>query len=181
MGIALIVVAVAILLNLLWLSAAVRYQSRMIMGLESTLRDLITFLSDSGPEPTPTAMSVVQLQGGTMSTSTPTILGITLGNTGTFQEVVTAPAGAAFPAGTTFTWTATGSTLLALTPSSDGTQVAVATTAGDPATSFQLTCTSSFTPPNATAPLSATVTVPLTPAAPPPVPTPTAMGINQLS
>jgi hypothetical protein len=123
--------------------------------------------------PTPTAMTITQLQGE----SNMAITGIVLGATGTLQAVATAPAGAAFPAGTTFTWSSSD-TLTTLTPSADTTQVAVATVAGDTATSFTLTCTSNFTPQGATAPLSATATVPLTA---PAAPQPTAMGINQLS
>jgi len=141
--------------------------------------DLLRFLFK-----TPSHMAITQIviteSGDTMSSPTPVILGITLGNVGTFQEVVTAPAGAAFPAGTTFTWSSSDP-LTTLTPSSDTTQVAVATSATDTATSFVLTCTSSFTPPGASAPLSATATVPLNAATPPPPVTPTSMAINQLS
>lgn len=131
----------------------------------------------------PSAMAITQISspigGFIMSVPTPTILGITLGNTGVFQEVVTAPTGAAFPPNTTFKWTSDDA-LTTLTPSTDTTQVAIATTTGDTATSFNLTCTSSFTPPGASAPLSATANVPLNPAVVTP-PTPSAMAINQLS
>ena len=135
--------------------------------------ELLCFISK-----TPLQMAITQ-SGENMSSPTPVILGITLGNVGTFQEVVTAPAGATFPAGTTFTWSSSDS-LTTLTPSTDTTQVAVATSTSDTATSFVLTCTSSFTPPGASAPLSATATVPLNPATPP-ANTPTAFAINQLS
>lgn len=97
------------------------------------------------------------------------ITGIVLGATGTFQEVPS-PAGSAFPAGTTFTWTSSDS-LTSLTPSGDTTQVAVATSASDPATSFTLTCTSSTG-------VVGTASVPLLPAV---VGAPTSITINQLS
>jgi hypothetical protein len=110
----------------------------------------------------------------------PQILGITLGNTGVFNTLVTAPSGGVFPAGTTFTWSSSDS-LTTLTPSADTTSVAVATTTSDTATSFVLTCVSSYTPPGASAPLQATATVPFNPAVVTPPPAVTAFAINQVS
>ena len=143
-------------------------EERAILALAEALRNLLLFLEG----PTPTTIAIQQLQGG----STMAITGIVLGATGTFQEVP-APAGSAFPAGTTFTWTSSDS-LTTLTPSADTTQVAVATSASDPATSFTLTCTSNFTPPGASAPVSGSTSVPLLPAV---VGAPTGITINQLS
>lgn len=136
-------------------------EERAILALAEALRNLLLFLEG----PTPTTIAIQQLQGG----STMAITGIVLGATGTFQEVPS-PAGSAFPAGTTFTWTS-GDSLTTLTPSGDTTQVAVATSASDPATSFTLTCTSSTG-------VVGTASVPLLPAV---VGAPTSITINQLS
>lgn len=99
------------------------------------------------------------------------INGITLGSAGTFAETPT-PAGTIFPAGTTFTWTS-DDTNVTLTPSADGTSVTAQTVATDTATAFNLTCTSSFTPPGAPSPVAGTVSVPLL------QPTPTGLEISQ--
>jgi hypothetical protein len=112
-------------------------------------------------------------QGGSMA-----ITGITAGQTGTFQAVGT-PAGSAFPLGTTFVWTSDDPGDTALTPSGDGTQVAVAVLATPALKTFNLTCTSSFTPTGAKGPLAASVPVPILGVVIPP--TPTALTINQLS
>jgi hypothetical protein len=109
----------------------------------------------------------------------PQILGITLGNVGTFNTIVTAPAGAIFPAGVQFAWSSSDP-LTTLTPSADTTTVAIATTTSDTAASFALTCGATFTAPGATSPttLTATATVPLNA----PVSTvPSAFSINQVS
>jgi hypothetical protein len=97
------------------------------------------------------------------------------GGTSVFQEVPT-PSGSQFPAGTTFTWTVDDTADITLTP--NGTQVTVVCVANPTGTSYNLTCTSSFTPPGAPTPISATVNVAIIPATPP---TPTGMQINQLS
>jgi hypothetical protein len=118
--------------------------------------------------PSPTGMAI-DILGGTMSTPA--------GGTSVFQEVPT-PAGSVFPAGTTFTWSVDDTADISLTPSTDGTQVTAVCVAAPTGTSYNLTCTSSFTPTGATAPLSATLNVPIIP---PVVATPTGMTINQLS
>ena len=166
-------------------------------------RDLLCFLEHEHPRPTPTAFAITQVpdsaqswpptslydnsrgwytlpQGATDMSSAPIpqILGITLGNTGTFNTLVTAPPGATFPSGTTFAWSSSDP-LTSLTPSGDTTQVAVATTTSDTATSFVLICTATFTPAGGTQQTeTATATVPLTA---PVSTTPTAFAINQLS
>jgi hypothetical protein len=104
------------------------------------------------------------------------ITGIVKGATGTFGSTPT-PAGSVFPAGTTYVWTADDPSV-SLTPSSDGTSVAAATSVADTAASFNLTQTSSFTAPGASAPVSRTVNVPLLA---PVVPTPTGIAISQIS
>ena len=121
----------------------------------------------------PSHFTIEQIQGEFMS-----VTGIVAGATGTFQEVVTAPPGAVFPAGTTFVWTVDDTADTALTPSVDTTQVAIAVSTAPAQTSFNLICTSNFTPPGANAPLAVTKSVPILTA---PVNTPTAMDINQLS
>jgi hypothetical protein len=105
----------------------------------------------------------------TQGDMTMAITGIVLGATGTFQEQPS-PAGSSFPTGTTFTWTS-DDTLTTLTPSADTTQVAVATSASDTATSFNLTCTSSTG-------VTGTANVPLLPGQ---AVGPTGITINQLS
>lgn len=116
---------------------------------------------------TPTGMVISQL-GGQVSTPA--------GGQSVFQEIPT-PQGSQFPSGTTFTWTVDDTADITLTPSSDGTQVTAACVASPTGTSYNLTCTSSYTPPGAPTPISATINVPIivTP------PTPTGMTINQLS
>jgi hypothetical protein len=99
------------------------------------------------------------------------------GGTSVFQEVPT-PAGSIFPSGTTFAWTVDDTADITLTPSSDGTQVSAVCVASPTRTSYNLTCTSNYTPPGAPTPISATVNVPIIPAGPV---TPTGMQINQLS
>ena len=107
--------------------------------------------------------------GGSMST--------VAGSTSNFQEVPT-PAGSQFPSGTTFSWTVDDTADITLAPSTDGTECQATCVATPAGTSYNLTCTSSYTPPGATTPISATVNVPITAA--PPV-TPTGMTINQVS
>jgi hypothetical protein len=106
------------------------------------------------------------------------ITGTPAGGTSTFQEVPT-PAGAVFPAGTTFVWTVDDTADISLTPSTDGTQCSTACSATPTGTSYNLTCTSNFTPTGATAPASGTVNVPILPGSA--TTTPTGLTINQLS
>jgi hypothetical protein len=189
-----IIVITLIALALALIVMALAHEIRALIRSNDNLAQAVRRLNDlllavlESETPTPTAFAINQVapvaQGDSMSTPpvtpTPQILGITLGNVGTFNTIVTAPSGAAFPAGTQFQW-ASSDPLTTLTPSADTTSVAVATTTSDTATSLTLTCTSTFTPPGASAPLSATATVPLNAPAPPPVPTPTAFAINQVS
>jgi hypothetical protein len=97
------------------------------------------------------------------------------GTTSNFQQLYT-PSGSVAPAGTTQKWSV-DVTDITLTPSADGTTCQAAVPATETATSYNLTCTSSYTPPGATGPITDTINVPITPA----VPTPTGMTINQLS
>jgi len=99
------------------------------------------------------------------------------GGTSVFQELPT-PTGSIFPTGTTFTWTVDDTADITLTPSTDGTQVTAVCVATPTGTAYNLTCTSSYTPPGAPTPISATLNVAITAA--PPV-TPTGMTISQLS
>jgi hypothetical protein len=117
----------------------------------------------------PRGMQIKFVQENQMSTPA--------GGTSVFQEVPT-PAGSVFPSGTTFTWTVDDTADITLTPTSDGTGVTAVCVASPAATSYNLTCTSSYTPPGAPTPISATLNVPITAA--PPV-TPTGMTINQTS
>jgi hypothetical protein len=105
------------------------------------------------------------------------IMSTPAGGTSTFQEVPT-PAGSVFPAGTTFTWSVDDTADISLVPSTDGTQVTATCVATPAATSYNLTCQSSYVPPGATTGISATLNVAIVPAAPA---LPTAMIINQLS
>jgi hypothetical protein len=105
------------------------------------------------------------------------VTGVQAGSTGTFQELPQ-PAGTQFPAGTTFVWSVDDTANVTLSPSSDGTTVVAAVSATDTNASFNLTVTSSFTPPGGSTPLAATVNVPVLAA---PVPTPTGMEINQIA
>jgi hypothetical protein len=120
----------------------------------------------------PTGMAIDQLYSipRSIAMSTPA------GGTSVFQEVPT-PVGSVFPTGTTFTWTVDDTADITLTPSSDGTQVTAVCVATPTGTSYNLTCTSSYTPPGAPTPVSATLNVAIivTP------PAPTGMSINQLS
>lgn len=99
------------------------------------------------------------------------------GGTSVFQEVPT-PTGSVFPAGTTFTWTVDDVADITLAPSADGTQVTATCSATPAGTSYNLTCTSSYTPPGAPTPISATINVAIVPSTPP---TPTGMTISQIS
>lgn len=105
------------------------------------------------------------------------IMSTPAGGSSVFQEVPT-PQGSVFPAGTTFTWTVDDTADISLAPSADGTQVTATCVAAPAATSYNLTVTSSFSPPGAPTPVSATLNVAIVPSAPP---TPTGMTINQLS
>lgn len=93
--------------------------------------------------------------GGSMA-----ITGIVLGATGTFTETPS-PAGGALQSGNVPVWTS-DDTLTTLTPSADGTSVAVATSASDTATSFNLTVSGVASDGTA---ISTSVNVPLLPPA----------------
>jgi hypothetical protein len=101
---------------------------------------------------------IKQIGGNGMAT--PGIIGIVLGAVGTFTEVP-APVGGALQAGAIPTWTS-DDTLTALTPSTDGTSVSVATSTSDTATSFNLTVSGVNSAGTA---ISTSVNVPLLPAA----------------
>lgn len=105
------------------------------------------------------------------------IMSTPAGGTSVFQMAYTPPNSVA-PAGTTQTWTVDDTADITLTPSPDGTQVSCACVAAPTGTSYNLTCTSSYTPPGAPSPISATLNVLITPAGPI---LPTGMTINQLS
>jgi len=107
------------------------------------------------------------------------ITGTPAGGTSVFQGVPT-PAGSVYPVGTTFVWTVDDVADISFTPSADGTQVSCACSATPTGTSYNLTQTSSFTPPGASAPLSGTANVPILPGTGP-TNTPTGITINQLS
>jgi len=100
------------------------------------------------------------------------ITGIVKGATGTFTETPT-PAGGQLQAGSIPQWSSDDS-LTTLTPSADGTAVSVATSATDPATSFNLTVTGVSSDGTK---ITATVNVPLTAAVVPA----TGFTINQTS
>ena len=103
------------------------------------------------------------------------------GGSSTFQETPT-PAGSIFPSGTTFTWTVDDTADITLAPNpaapTDTTQIQATCVASPTGTAYNLTCTSSYTPPGAPTPISATINVPITPAGPT---TPTGMTIAQTS
>ena len=108
------------------------------------------------------------------------ITGVPVGGQGTFGETPQPP-GSAFPTGTTFTWTSSDTANTSLTPSTDGTKVAMGVAAGATVgSSTVLTCSAQMpavggtTPP----PVTGSGTVPYMPAV---VPTPTSMSIDQIS
>jgi hypothetical protein len=143
-----------------------RKLAREVEELEQELSEVLRILH-------PHAIQILQLnQGDVMA-----ITGITAGQTGTFQEVPN-PSGSVFPLGTTFVWTSDDPGDTALTPSADGTHVAVAVAAAPALKEFMLTCTSSFTPTGAKGPLANSVKVPILGVVIPP--TPTSLDINQL-
>lgn len=110
---------------------------------------------------------VINILGDHMST--------VAGTTSNFQFAYT-PAGSVAPQGTTQTWTV-DVTDVALTPSPDGFTCQAAVPVTETATAYNLTCTSSYTPPGATTPISFTINVPIVPA----VVLPTGGTITQLS
>lgn len=103
------------------------------------------------------------------------IMATPAGGTSTFQFNPT-PAGSAFPAGTTFTWTVDDTADITLTQ--NGLQCTAACATTPAGTSYNLTCTSNFTPPAATGPVAATINVAIVATV---VPTPTGATITQLS
>jgi len=103
------------------------------------------------------------------------ITGVPVGGTGTFQESGL-PAGSVFPTGTSFAWTSSDTANTTLTPSTDGTQVAVAVGSGATVGgSTTLSCVATL-PGGGT--VSGSATVPYLPAA---VTVPTSIQIDQLS
>lgn len=130
-------------------------------------RDLYEFLF-----PAPRALQISQIIGG----KSMAITGIAVGATGTFGESPSAPPGAVEPSGTVRVWSTSDTANTSLTPSADGTSVAVAVGTSAPVGgSFVLTVTDTF--PDATTAVG-TATVPYLA---PPTPEPTALQINQLS
>lgn len=101
------------------------------------------------------------------------ITGIVLAATGVFAETLT-PVGGALQAGSIPKWSA-DDPMVSLTPSADGTSCAVATSAADTATSFNLTVSGVN---SAGAAISSSVNVPLLPVAAVPA---TGFSINQTS
>jgi hypothetical protein len=116
----------------------------------------------------PTGMSIIGLKESDMSTPA--------GGTSVFLETPT-PAGSVFPTGTTFTWTVDDTADITLKPSADGTGVTAACVPAPTGTSYNLTCTSSYTPPGAPTPISASLNVPIIAG----VVAPTGMTISQTS
>ena len=112
------------------------------------------------------------------------ILGIAPGATGIFAEVPLPPE-SVFPSGTAFSWSSDDPANTSLTPSSDGTQVAVAVASSiqNNATGFNLTVIAEFTDPASGNPvrLSKVAAVPFNFPPPPPPPVPTDVDITQLS
>src|SRR6266851_3379061 len=70
-------------------------------------------------------LKISQISGGIAMA----ITGVPVGGSGTFQESGL-PVGSIFPTGTTFAWSSSDTANTALTPSADGTQVAMAVGAG---------------------------------------------------
>jgi len=138
--------------------------------IAQSLREIVWILKYDARIPDSIRIYQVDERGGLMS-----VLGVPLGGQGTFQETPSAPPGAAFPGGTAFTWTADDPSVQ-LQQSASGTSCIALVPSTDTKTSFNLTCTTNFTPPGAASPLGVTVNVPILPAS---VPTPTAMEINQ--
>jgi hypothetical protein len=138
---------------------------------ETTLERLESFILRAIEGQQPSGLAIIQVgnQENSMSTAA--------GGTSVFQETPT-PTGTTFPAGTTFTWTVDDTADISLTPSTDTTMVTAVCVATPTGTSYNLTCTSSFTPPGASAPVSGTLNVPITGAV---ATTPTGITINQLS
>lgn len=96
-------------------------------------------------------------------------MGVPIGGSGQFK-MVGVPSGTQFPSGTNFSWS-TDAGDVALTPSGDS--VVASVPAGSTTTSFVLNCTTDFTPPGGSSPISAQLTVPVT------IPTPTSGEIVQ--
>ena len=73
----------------------------------------------------PKELKISQVSGGFAMP----ITGVPVGGSGVFQESGL-PAGSVFPTGTTFLWSSSDTANTSLTPSTDGTQVAMAVGAG---------------------------------------------------
>jgi hypothetical protein len=101
------------------------------------------------------------------------------GGTSVFQVVPTPP-GTALPPSTKYNWTSddTGDVTLSATQDGDPTKIQVTCVPKPVGTSYNLTCTTDFTPPGAPGPLTVTLNVPIIPGAQNP---PTGLQINQLS
>lgn len=152
----------------------------LILESINALRDRLT---------APTGMTITQLNSrhkeNSMSTTPvpPVTPGTPAGGTSTFAMAYT-PTGSVAPSGTTQTWTVDDTADITLTPSADGTTCSATCVASPAATSYNLTCTSSYTPPGAPtpiSPISAMLNVPIGAAPPPPVVLPTGMTITQTS
>jgi hypothetical protein len=96
------------------------------------------------------------------------------GGTSTFQFTYT-PAGSVPPSGTTGTWSVDDTADITMTP--NGQSVSATCVASPTGTSYNLTFTSSYTPPGAPTPISATLNVPIVPV----TPLPTGGSITQTS
>ena len=138
---------------------------------ETTLARLESLILHAIEGQQPSSLEIIQVEPQENPMSTPA------GGTSIFQETPT-PAGTTFPSGTTFTWTVDDTADITLTPSTDTTMVTAVCVAAPTGTSYNLTCTSSFTPPGASAAVSGSLNVPIVPAT---TTTPTGITINQLS
>lgn len=94
------------------------------------------------------------------------IMAIQAGGTDNFQFGYT-PAGSSAPAGTTLTWSVDDTADITPGPNpnapTDPTQIQATCVANPTGTSFNLTCTSSYTPPGASGPIVATLNVAIQP------------------
>jgi hypothetical protein len=123
----------------------------------------------------PTGMTITQLNSRTRSTNA---MSTPAGGTSNFQMAYT-PAGSVPPVGTTQAWTVDDTADITLAPSADGTTCTATCVATPTGTSYNLTCTSSYTAVGATAPLSTTVNVTIVPSTGGNLPT--GISITQLS
>jgi hypothetical protein len=146
-----------------------REEKAILLDIEELLFEILQVLKSEAP-PAATSLNVFQIIGGNIMA----ILGIQKGAVGQFTGVPF-PAGSSLQAGSVPTWSADDPNVT-LTPSADGSAVAVQTSATDTASSFNLTQ-------NAVSSSGASITsgpvnVPLLSAAVVPA---TAMTVNQTS